>query len=399
MISLGIKLKLNSISIFLFLVIFYSTFYLANFFNDWPFLRIGDAWFNRLFDDTYQVLKSAECYSKIGRLVYEQSTCGNFVYGSLLLYLLALFKIFSSSTLVLGMVFMFINILIFAFFTFLIQIKMGWKSGLLAILISISPPFHYLLERGNFDTLILLLLLLSSLFFNFGRFKIVLLFLSLASLFKFYTLPVLLIFIFLIIQKRIKYFSFYVFIAVIVNIYTLRDLMQVRELISNSAGGYGGTFGAKSFLLYMRHYSSFFDMNFWVYIYYALILLMFIYMFYKYKYTIHEKNFHLNIPLSICYIFGVQIIFIFFTFMSNDYRLSLLGIYLMASLLNPISTTKIHFYTTIFGIFSMWLSYPSWVFQVLGDISLLIVIFLISYQLYNYRKVVHSQFRIGGDHK
>jgi hypothetical protein len=118
-------------------------------------LQIGDAWFNRLFDDTDQVLKSAECYSRIGRLVYEQNTCGNFVYGSLLLNLLVLFKIFSSSTVVLGMVFMFLNILIFAFFTYLIQIKMGWKSGLLAILISISPPFHYLLERGNFDTLIL----------------------------------------------------------------------------------------------------------------------------------------------------------------------------------------------------------------------------------------------------
>ena len=399
MISLGIKLKKNSIFIFLFLFIFYSTFYLANFFNDWPFLRIGDAWFNRLFDDTYQVLKSAECYSKMGRLVYEESACGNFVYGSLLLYLLALFKIFSSTTLVLGMVFMFINIFIFTFFTFLIQIKMGWKSGLLAILISISPPFHYLLERGNFDTLILLLLLLSSLFYYFGSFKLVLLFLSLASLFKFYTLPVLLIFIFLIIQKRIKYFLFYVFIAVIINIYALRDIMQVREFISNSAGGYGGTFGAKSFLLYMRHYSSFFDMNFWAYIYYALILLMFIFMFYKYKSTIHQENVRLNVPMSICYIFGVQIIFIFFTFMSNDYRLSLLGIYLMASLLNPISTNKIHFYTIVFGIFSMWLSYPSWVFQVLGDVSLLIVIFLISYQLYNYRKALHGQFRIGEDHK
>jgi len=387
-IILGNKLKLYNFYVFLSLVIFYSTFYLANFLSDWPFLQIGDAWFNRLFDDTYQVLKSAECYSRIGRLVYEQNTCGNFVYGSLLLYLLVLFKIFSSSTVVLGMVFMFLNILIFAFFTYLIQIKMGWKSGLLAILISISPPFHYLLERGNFDTLILTLLLVSSLFFSFRKYKLVLVFLSLASLFKFYTLPVLLVYILLIIQKRIKYFLFHIFIAVIVTIYTLRDAMQVREFISNGTGGYGGTFGAKSFLLYMRHYSSFFDKNFWAYLYYALILLMFIFMFYKHKSSIHKESFNLKVPFSICYIFGVQIIFIFFTFMSNDYRLSLLGIYLMASILSPISTTKIHFCTTVLGIFSMWLSYPSWVFQVLGDISLLIVIFLITYQLYNHRKVV-----------
>ena len=204
--SLSIKLILNSIFTFLLLLIFYSTFYLTNFLNNWPFLQLGDAWFNRLFDDTYQVLKTAECYSRMGRLIYEQNTCGNFVYGSFLLYLLALFKIFSSASVIVGVIFMVLNVLIFTFLTFLIQIRVGWKSGLVSVLISISPPFHYLLERGNFDTLILVLLLLSSLCFNFKKYKTVLILLSLASLFKFYTLPVLFIFTFLISIRRIRYY-------------------------------------------------------------------------------------------------------------------------------------------------------------------------------------------------
>ena len=72
----------------------------------------------------------------------------------------------------------------------------------------------------------------------------------------------------------------------------------------------------------------------------------------------------------------------------NDYRLSLLGIYLMASIVNPISSNKIQFYTMVLGILSMWLSYPSWAFQVLGDISLLVVILLIIHQLYNDSNII-----------
>ena len=385
--SLSIKLKSNSIFTFLLLLIFYSTFYLTNFLNNWPFLQLGDAWFNRLFDDTYQVLKTAECYSRIGRLIYEQNTCGNFVYGSFLLYLLALFKIFSSASVIVGVIFMVLNILIFTFLTFLIQIRVGWKSGLVSVLISISPPFHYLLERGNFDTLILGLLFLSSLCFNFKKYKTVLILLSLATLFKFYTLPVLFIFTFLISIKRIRYYAFYVFTTVFVTIYTLRDAIQVREFISNGTGGYGGTFGVKSLLLYMRHYSSFFDNNFWAYIYYLVFILLFIGILYKYKNSIYNEELTLKASWGICYIFGTQIIFIFFTFVNNDYRLSLLGIYLMASILNPINKTSIHFYTIVLGMFSMWLSYPSWVLQVLGDVSLLVVISLITYQLFSHRKV------------
>ena len=61
-------------------------------------------------------------------------------------------------------------------------------------------------------------------------------------------------------------------------IFTIRDAIQVREFLVTGTGGYGGTFGVKSLLLYAKHYSSVFNKNIWEYIYIILIILWIIYM-------------------------------------------------------------------------------------------------------------------------
>ena len=361
--------------------IFYYLFYKLNTYLRYPFLRIGDAWFDRKFDDTYQVLNSAKCYATIGRSIYDQDIC-IYLYGSPLLDLINFIGVHPVNINFIGELFLVINIIIFSYFSVCAHYEYGSRRTLLCILIFISPPFHYLIERGNFDTLIIFLLVVAAACISKGKFLFGNIFLGIASLFKFYTLPVLLIYLLILKFSKSKHLKFHLFLTLIFASLVLRDYVLIQGILGSGTGGYGGTFGLRSFALYANHLSNSFNTNF-VFILtmlsFTLIVLVMLFAF-KLSKPIFSKL-H-SFPDVIQLIFGSQIIVCYLITINNDYRLSILGIFLSALLIRSPMNSRVERMILIFGIASIWLSYPTWILQVLGDLLLFITICLMIFFMF-----------------
>lgn len=361
--------------------IFFYLFYKLNTYLRYPFLRIGDAWFDRKFDDTYQVLNSAKCYATIGRSIYDQGVC-NYLYGSPLLDLINFIGVLPVNVNFVGELFLIINIIIFSYFSVCAHYKYGARRTLLCILIFISPPFHYLIERGNFDTLVILLLVAAAAFISNKKFIFGNIFLGIASLFKFYTLPVLLIYLLTLKFSKSKHLKFHLFFTLIFALLVLRDYIHIKGILGSGTGGYGGTFGLKSFALYANHLSNFFNTNF-VFIL-TMLSFTFVVLVMLFKFKLSKPIFSKlhSFPDVIQLIFGLQIIVCYLITINNDYRLSILGVFLSALLIRSSMNSRVERMILIFGITSIWLSYPTWILQVLGDFSLFITICLMIFFIF-----------------
>lgn len=383
------KLHYKSIKVLFTHLIVFTLFYLfyeLNSYLRYPFLRVGDAWFDRKFDDTYQVLNSAKCYSTIGRSIYDQITC-SYLYGSPLLDVINFIGVSPMNVNFVGELFLYINIMIFTFISVRAYNKFGIKRILLCILIFISPPFHYLIERGNFDTLIILVLLISCIFISRGKLIFGSIFLGIASVIKFYTLPVLLIYLLYLKFSKSKHMKFHLAIGIITGLIVFRDYLHIRGILGSGTGGYGGTFGLKSIALYANHLSTYFNTTFvFLVTILSFTLVIFVILF---KFSLRKPRFHALDSFShvIQLVFGLQIVICYLITINNDYRLSILGIFLSALLMRSPMKSGLERNILIFGLIAMWLSYPSWILQVLGDISLIIAIFLIIYS------ILRSQFK------
>lgn len=179
------------------------------------------------FGDLNQVLVWSECFSGNGNLVYEVrqgDMCSNYNYGSILLRLLPFLNLKSENLYHYGYGLM----SIFAIAIGFILSKVSLKSRLLVILpIIASPPFMLVMERGNLDIIMLVILLLSSLafFYGFQISSLILVFISV--LLKFYTLPVFLIY--LLLSKsylfRIQTFA----CLVVAGFLVLEDLTRIKK--------------------------------------------------------------------------------------------------------------------------------------------------------------------------
>ena len=383
------KLPYKSIKVLFSHFIVFTLFYLfyeLNSFLRYPFLRVGDAWFDRKFDDTYQVLNSAKCYATIGRSIYDQITC-SYLYGSPLLDVINFIGVSPMNVNFVGELFLYINIMIFTFISVRAYNKFGIKRILLCVLIFISPPFHYLIERGNFYTFIILMLLISCIFISRGKLIFGSIFLGIASVIKFYTLPVLLIYLLYLKFSKSKHLKFHLAIGIITGLIVFRDYLHIRGILGSGTGGYGGTFGLKSIALYANHLSTYFNTTlvFLVTIL-SFTLVIFVILF---KFSLRKPRFHALDSFSyvIQLVFGLQIVICYLITINNDYRLSILGVFLSALLMRSPMNSGLERNILIFGLIAMWLSYPSWILQVLGDISLIIAIFLIIYS------ILRSQFK------
>lgn len=383
------KLHYKSIKVsFTHLIVFtlFYLFYELNSYLRYPFLRVGDAWFDRKFDDTYQVLNSAKCYATIGRSIYDQMTC-SYLYGSPLLDVINFIGVSPINVNFVGELFLYINIMTFTFISVRAYNKFGIKRILLCILIFISPPFHYLIERGNFDTLIILVLLISCIFISRGKLIFGSIFLGIASVIKFYTLPVLLIYLLYLKFSKSKHMKFHLAIGIITGLIVFRDYLHIRGILGSGTGGYGGTFGLKSIALYANHLSTYFNTTFvFLVTILSFTLVIFVILF---KFSLRKPRFHALDSFShvIQLVFGLQIVICYLITINNDYRLSILGIFLSALLIRSPMNSGLERNILIFGLIAMWLSYPSWILQVLGDISLIFAIFLIIYS------ILRSQFK------
>ena len=196
--------------------IYFLCFFGVQYFSDWWLLKIAGIRGGNNFGDLGAVLQWSDCFKKVGSSVYglSEGVCGNYNYGSALLRVFNLLEIAASQTMfwgIVGGVVFCIGLGLLA--AFLVSQKAA--SPIVVGLVLSSPPIWLLLERANIDELIFFLLVIASFLlirgFDFGAIAII----SITALFKFYTLPLLLILAITSKSKKSRVIALCAFILVV----------------------------------------------------------------------------------------------------------------------------------------------------------------------------------------
>jgi len=230
----------------------------------------------------------------------------------------------------------------------------------------ISPPVWLLIERGNFDSAIYLIIFLSALTYALGYKKFSIMFISLSSILKFYTLPLL--FCTLIKSRgfQLKMFSSITFLLSVLLIAFDLQLLDKNNIIQAGnnhfglkiIGNYLGKLGLEIDLPAQYLLSSFL---FFLSIVFAYLMVL--------KFPFVQLNNSNLSQLKILYGFNfVVFISMYLTGLSVDYKL----IFAMATapFLMIHSQYKFRFLVSLLFLVSVWFTYPTGFFQTIGDFTL-----------------------------
>ena len=210
----------------------------------WLPLRYWHIWGGGNFIDMQQILQWSKCYEIQGNLVFEnEGECSGYIYGSTLLKILSFLKVGATHTQIFGYLFMLI--LATTISVNLNNLKNHSYSSLI-MLIVISPPVLLLSERGNFDILIFALIFLAGLFFSKDLHFLALIPLALATLLKFYSFPLFLLFFILSESKKLKLLTLVVGTPVFI-----RVLLDLQLIQTSFPSGYSWKFGASIWTRYL----------------------------------------------------------------------------------------------------------------------------------------------------
>ena len=216
---------------------------------NWPilnFARVVSPIKNR---DTFWVLADADCFRSIGSGIYglESNTgCPGYVYGLPLLRALEFLHIGQEDT----KLFAYAMRVLFALATALVikSLKFSFQKRLLfTMVLLLSPGVQLMIYNGNFDLLIFAMVILAHFSIQNGKVISGLFLIFLSGLFKFYTIPLLLLFAILLPGVRNKIISLILFFFATVS--AILDLRMMQEQIPSS--GYA-QFGFTIFSKYLE---------------------------------------------------------------------------------------------------------------------------------------------------
>jgi len=217
-------------------------------FVNWPILQFAKVVSPKKFRDSLWVLEDADCYQKIGSEIFNLQLitgCPAYIYGEPLLKILNFLHIGSEDTqnFVYGMRILFCLALAYI----LSELFLGIKQNLLvAALILFSPGVQLMLYNGNIDLLIFSMIIGIYLAFKYNKPSTGFIIIALAGVFKFYTIPLFVIAIFVPIKKRDKIIALILFLMTSTSAFL--DLQRMQEAIPST--GYA-QFGMNIFAKYL----------------------------------------------------------------------------------------------------------------------------------------------------
>lgn len=369
--------------------IFIVIFYLIQLKYSWPGLQNSRLRGPSNYIDQASVLNSAKCFKDIGLEVYKldasPSGCGGFVYSIELLRFLNFFHLSNLSSEVLGATYMWLTLVALCSI-FLIVKNFGKFDILVAVFAFVSPGIWLLLERGNYDELVFIFVLIASYLLSTKYQELGMILLATTALMKFYTLPAFLIAILFLKRRNAK--ILFGLIAIPMSFY----LAYLIKLVADFPSTWFISFGLDSLGLYSNLFireeisqNSPLPSTVVTLIGFSIIALM-IFFFTKIKIT-SKIELTTDLPNnrgSIIYITLLTVFLAcFFAGMNYDYRLIYLAalVALTPSILAPSPFKR--FVTTSgcialsFSTYSFGLSgVPALIFQLFGDVVLYIFVSL-----------------------
>ena len=367
--------------------IFFSFFSVMQL-SSWPLIKEIGYKVNPEFADLRIILLIAECAS-LGTLDPSKddglwAECG-YIYGSTLVHFISFVGLSSRDTTWLGWTFIFLICLLFASMLSTVKIR-HYRYKLVAFLTLVSPPIMLLLERANFDVLIVALVAFAAAASANGGKITAFTLIATSTLFKFYTLP-LLIFVsmdFEKVRKKLIALGASLVITIIIVLDLLKAQVDIPRTIWASFGNsflglYLQTFEIRLSILFQNLFGVFF----------LVLILLITNIFGVQKIvrslpSINIRSFWVKLQMYFMLVF----ISCYFSGMSFDYRLVFLFIPCLIEL-NRISSFHLVSYSLqILLLTSAWFSLSAGRLQPIGDIAIaiLIVYFLMIYS-FNFTKI------------
>ncbi len=357
--------RIDNSRLTLVLSIFLTIFYIYQDLAKWPLISFIKAQGPVTYVDSSTVLYYADCFSKIGNEVFAAgNTCANWSYGSGILRFLNLIGVNQGHTAFFGHFFTYSILLTFVYFLYLAR---DFRFTQITMFVGlISPSVWLLMERGNFDNLMYLMVFLSAILFRKGFEIIAIIFIFLSAIFKFYTLPLLLIPVLSskkMYAKLVAIFALFLGTAIIFNEFKLinGNIIQAgnNHFGMKIIGNYLGKVGLK-----LNIVSAYFLGGFLFFI----CILLFLFFLRKFEpLLLHRQSFFE--PIKSLYIFmSSTFLLCFVVGLSVDYRLIfyLVSAPFLITLFNP----TLRFIVSGLFLIGAWFCYPSGIFQTVGDLAL-----------------------------
>jgi hypothetical protein len=342
--------------------------------STWLPLRYWRIWGGGNFIDSQQILQWSKCYKEMGNLVFSsQGDCSGYIYGRTLIRILSFLHLNPTHTQIFGYAFM----LILAFtISFQLNTFQLFRANPLLFIVVLSPPVLLLAERGNFDTLVLALVVSAGLLFTKDHQLLSLIPLALATLIKFYTFPLFLILFLLNNSKSRKLATAAVALLVLAQVFVDLQLIQ-----TSFPTGFSWKFGASIWPRYLTQL-NFSDPGELIdsiigFIVFLIIATVLIYLSKRLNVSVSSTAVG-SFPSRIIFylLFGTHLSCYFFG-MSFDYRLVFFAIsgiiYLRSFVEKEDLLSKIVF---IGLVIALWLTYPSYGLEPIGDLALECVTFI-----------------------
>ena len=355
------------------------TFFILMQLTTWLPLRFWKIWGSGNFIDSQLILHWSKCYKVQGNSIFQNyGECSGYIYGSALMQALSYLNITPSSTQLFGYTFM-----------FLLAITMSYQTGNLeklrtnpyVLTILISPPTLLLAERANFDILILVLVALSGLLFTKNYQSWALLPLAIATLLKFYTLPLFLLFFLLNDNNRRRLMT-----LIMGAVVALRVYLDLKLIQSSFPSGSGAKFGVSIWTRYI-HAVTVSELGEVISNLSGVLIFIVIFALT----SIVLKRMHISILSGSIgddkkkvyfYLFFGTHLSCYFLGMNYDYRLVFFAMASTIYLYSFVSKREIlHKVVLVMTILSLWLTYPSSGLEPIGDLATEIVTVILCIKL------------------
>ena len=195
---------------------------ILNYISDWWVFKVSGSSEVKIressdFSDLMWIKSFVACYREVGNSLYlydDNSPCHvGYFYGSTLIKLFAIIKLDSIPLVYIGSGLTILFCLSLGVFTSKIATRKG-QFTFVVISSLFSPGIWLLLERANLDILIFLMVFIGSQLFSRGNEIFGTIVIALSALFKFYTLPVLLILL-VITNKRLTRIVGFLFVLLV----------------------------------------------------------------------------------------------------------------------------------------------------------------------------------------
>jgi hypothetical protein len=352
----------------------YLVFILLNWFSDWLILRLSDLHLVPNFNDLRLVLASSDCASSFGYFTFSEniSKACNYNYGFSLIRFFHVFGIEFDHASVIGFLFLTLMISILV----LIHLKLGAKSvfeNVIIFLILMSPISAFLIERANFDILIFAFVVVGSLLINGSKTNLGLLAIFIASLIKFYTLPLL----FLVFLFKSSLFNrlFGLFLFLLGSSVAVHDIRLIQAGLSfprNCSASFGNP------VLFVCFREAGIDIpnqiqnGLGIFLFIIVSLILFNLNFKEtYSFKIYHRISLINQKCDVLYIStAVTFLICFFSSVNVDYRLIFLAYPALKEILSCKETKRRIFLFSML-ILAFWFGDNAFFLQPLGDLAIL----------------------------